>query len=350
MRVTPTSWQLYEPTHPEKVDFKAAEPYLKTQVSLLTSDRVLAPAIASSEIVNLSTIKNSDDPREFLREHMKVEIVKDAYLIRVALELPDGNQAAAIVNAVVHSYLLYNGEHQRSGNSTLRKSLAEHDEEYKKQISEKRDELRRLYQAGTTASVPRISLNASGKVSDPTQPRLSTVTETQARRVADEIINSDLELIKAQSVLEVTEAASNAGNDPHARQVLGELRLNVAALLKQRESQAKYFQGLKVEKNVEKPAVRHCLRATSARRLDPACRSGQHATQATGVRIFAGERSSEPRGRRRGSERCHQPRPDHLHGRRADCGFPDSDGARLAGASQSRGAWTGVELNRQAKA
>ena len=43
---------------------------------------------------------------------MTVEIVKDAYLIRVALELADGNQAAAIVNAVVHSYLAYNSEYQ----------------------------------------------------------------------------------------------------------------------------------------------------------------------------------------------------------------------------------------------
>ena len=255
LRVTPTSWQLYEPFRSEQVDFKSAEPYLKTQIGLITSDRVLGPAIASAEVVNLSTIKNADDPRETLREQMKVEIVKDAYLIRVALELPDGNQAAAIVNAVVQSYLLYNGEHQRSGNSTLRKSLAEHLEEFKKQIGEKRDELKGLYQKGTIVAVPGISLNASGKVSDPTQPRLSTVTASQALRVADEIINSDLDLIKAQSILEVTEAASNAGNDPHARQMLSELRLNVASLVKQRESQATYFEGLKVEKNVEKPAA-----------------------------------------------------------------------------------------------
>ncbi len=253
LRVTPTSWQLYEPSRSEQVDFKAAEPYLKTQVGLITSDRVLGPAIASDEVVNLSTIKNADDPREYLREHMRVEIVRDAYLIRVALELPDRNQAAAIVNAVVHSYLLYNGEHQRSANSTLRKTLAEHLEQYKKQIGEKRDELKGLYEKGTLVAVPGISLNASGKVSDPAQPRLSIVTASQAIRVADDIINSDLDLIKAQSLLEVTEAASNAGNDPHARQMLSELRLNVASLVKQRESQAKYFEGLKVEKNVEKP-------------------------------------------------------------------------------------------------
>ena len=42
---------------------------------------------------------------------MTVEILKDALIIRVGLELADANQAATIVNAVVHAYLAYNGEH-----------------------------------------------------------------------------------------------------------------------------------------------------------------------------------------------------------------------------------------------
>jgi uncharacterized protein involved in exopolysaccharide biosynthesis len=255
LRVSPTSFRLYEASRPEQIDFKAVEAYLNTQIGLITSDRALGPALESSEVVHLSTITSSDDPREFLREHLKVEIVKDAYLIRVALELPDRNQPAAIVNAVVQSYLQYNAEHQRSGNSSLRKALAEHIEEYKKQIAEKRDELKGLSPGGTVVPVPVISVNASGKVTDPTQPRLSTVTESQALRVADDIISTDLDLIKAKSVLEVAEAASNAGNDPHARELLSELRRNVAALVKQREYQAKYFEGLKVEKNIEKPAA-----------------------------------------------------------------------------------------------
>ena len=72
---------------------------------------------------------------------MTVEIVKDTFLIRVGLELPDPNQAAAIVNAVVHSYLEYNFEHQRSGNATLRASLADQLKKYKNEISEKLSEV-----------------------------------------------------------------------------------------------------------------------------------------------------------------------------------------------------------------
>jgi hypothetical protein len=147
--------------------------------------------------------------------------------------------------------LEYNLEHQRSGNSTLRKNLADQLKQYTFQINERRALLKTIIQNGSTVAVPAIRPNESGKVSDPTRPRLSSVTEAQSQRIADEMINTDLDLIKAQSILEVTEAASNAENDPHVRQALSDLRLNVAALLKQREYQVRYFEGLTVQKRIE---------------------------------------------------------------------------------------------------
>jgi hypothetical protein len=91
---------------------------------------------------------------------------------------------------------------------------------------------------------PEGRLNKSGKDSDPTRATLSTLTDAQTQRVADEIINTDLDLIKAKSILEATEAATNGENDANVRQILSNLRVNVAALLKQREYQVKYFDGL----------------------------------------------------------------------------------------------------------
>ena len=50
-------------SHPGRItcDFKSVTPYLQTQVNLITSDRVLGVAIASPEVINLSTITESDD-------------------------------------------------------------------------------------------------------------------------------------------------------------------------------------------------------------------------------------------------------------------------------------------------
>ena len=62
--INPNSWTLYEKA--EQVDYKRVEPFMQTQIGLITSDRVLAPAIASPEVVRLSTITKENDPRTFL--------------------------------------------------------------------------------------------------------------------------------------------------------------------------------------------------------------------------------------------------------------------------------------------
>ena len=95
---------------------------------------MLTKALASPEMKNLSFIKDSDDSRADLRKTLEVQIVKDAYLIRVGLELAKGEEAAAIVNAVVNSYLAYNGEFKRGENSKLRASLASQREKIQSEI------------------------------------------------------------------------------------------------------------------------------------------------------------------------------------------------------------------------
>jgi uncharacterized protein involved in exopolysaccharide biosynthesis len=250
VRVTPNPSTLFQ--HSEQTDFKSAVPYLQTQIGLITSDRVLAVALARPHIAKLSTIANADDPRDFLRKTMTVEIVKDAYLIRVALELADRNQAADIVNSVVASYLEVNIEHQRSSNTMLRKSLADQIKKYATEIDKKREELNKLHQHGFAGHlVDAPTLNESGKASDPTRATFVTVTEAQAQRIADEMISTDLELIKTQSLLDVTQIASDGKNEPHLRQNLSELRINIAALLAQREAQVKYFKNLKVQRKTD---------------------------------------------------------------------------------------------------
>ena len=249
LRVTPSERALFESSSSD-ADSRREISYLQTQVSLILSDRVLGPVIASREVANLSTITEPDDPRADLRNRMTVEIVKGAQLIRVGLELPDGNQAATIVNAVVHSYLAYNGEHAQSASATLRYSLTRQLEKYREAITEKRAELKVLYQKSRVDVLAGSnSLNDSANASDPTQSPLAMVTEAQAERIRDELINTDLELIKAQSILDTAQAANKPETDPVARQKLSELRLNVASLLKRRENQVKYFKGLKVRKN-----------------------------------------------------------------------------------------------------
>ncbi len=66
--------------------------------------------------------------------------------------------------------------------------------------------------------------------------------------MAQELLDTHVELIKAQSMLEATEAAAEAEKNPRARQTLSDLRINVAALLKQKKYLADYFAGLKIDR------------------------------------------------------------------------------------------------------
>ena len=61
------------------------------------------------------------------------------------------------------------------------------------------------------------------------------------------MVKTDLELIKAQAMLETKQAAGQGLNDLHSQQTLDELKQSVAALLKQKENLAKYFARSKVE-------------------------------------------------------------------------------------------------------
>jgi polysaccharide biosynthesis transport protein len=200
LRVSPGSDRLFE-SSANHLSSSAVTPYLETQVSLITSDRVLGVAIANPEVVNLATIKESDDARADLRKGMEVEIVKNAFLIRVALELTDGNEAATIVNAVVNSYLTYNGEHARSANSTLRQSLVTQRDKYKIQISEKRAELKLLMEKGNINVAKPVSLNLGKNNDDGSQPVITSISEEQLNQVAQKILIIESEIIKVESDL-----------------------------------------------------------------------------------------------------------------------------------------------------
>jgi polysaccharide biosynthesis transport protein len=215
VRVTPNPGTLFQ--HSEQIDFKGAVPFLQTQIGLITSDRVLAVALARPHIVKLSTITNADDPRNFLRKTMTIEIVKDAYLIRVALELADRNQAADIVNSVVDSYLEYNIEHQRSSNKMLRTNLADQIEKYRKEIDKKREELSKLYTKGTIDPRKQITPKLNRNQDDDSQPLLNTITEDQSLKLAQEMLNTELDIIKVESDLKTLEDAKQVTEDDRSQ-------------------------------------------------------------------------------------------------------------------------------------
>ena len=191
--------------------------YLKTQVGLIKSARVLNPAIADPLVVKLPLIKDSSDPKADLLEKLVVTILEDTNLIKVALELPNPDEAVAIVSAIVQSYLAQNTDYSRSANRDLTQSLQQQLVKLGDEIKSKRESLRDLLKKGNVVVKPEDRLNAANPDGSAVQPAFKTVPETHVQQMMAEIDRNELELIEAMSMLDVKREAYKAKREESQR-------------------------------------------------------------------------------------------------------------------------------------
>ena len=96
--------ELFGPTLLARDGGGATPSYLQSQLTSITTDRVLDQAISGTVISNLPMIKDSTDPKTDLRKKLDLQIIPNTHWIRVALESTDPKEAAQIVNAVVDAF------------------------------------------------------------------------------------------------------------------------------------------------------------------------------------------------------------------------------------------------------
>jgi len=99
--------------------------YLLTQKTVLTSDNVLEPTVANALVAKLPMIQRSDDPKNELRQKLKVVILEGTNVIRVALELPNREDAITIVAAVIQAYQSQSNTYTRTANRNLTASMTQ---------------------------------------------------------------------------------------------------------------------------------------------------------------------------------------------------------------------------------
>jgi hypothetical protein len=262
LQVEPMRELLFAIERQNPMDLQGFEPYLQTQVQLITSDRVLDSALgADPRIAQLPMIRESEDPTGDLRRKLKVEVVdKHSYLIRVALATGDPQQSAMIVNAVVDAYMAEHTEYHRSANKALTKSLNDELDRLGKEIMQKKADLKKLAE---NSYLGLITVNRVAANKDNLQlPSLDAVSEEQFGRAADRLIQADLELIDAQARLETARRARKAGEarlgdqpaiarDATADEKLRELEATVDEVKRRRIGYLQYLENLKVRR--EKP-------------------------------------------------------------------------------------------------
>jgi hypothetical protein len=212
--VEPLQTNMYEAIRHEHVEYGTDLPYLRTQANLLVSDQVLNDAIVDASVVNLPVITKSKDANADLKKDLSVKIIDEAYLIRVGLELPDGDQAAKIVNAVVSSYLKYHTEYQGDVNSALRSELNRHLKFIEDELKNKQAELHAYYAKGAVEA-QKATLNANSLKGDggSPQPTLSSITPEQYDKLVESLVQCDLEYLAAVARLDAVKVGLERNHD-----------------------------------------------------------------------------------------------------------------------------------------
>jgi succinoglycan biosynthesis transport protein ExoP len=189
--------------------------YLRTEVAVLTSDKVLEPVVANALVGNLPIIKMSQDPKNDLRQKLRVGILESTNLIRIALELPNRDDAVTIVQAVVQSYFKQNTDITRRANRSLTGSLEEQVKKLSEQIEVKREALKTLYKNGKVAVLKpqdRLNVNANND-GNAIEPTIKTYSENHVQQMMAGMVKTDLDLIEAQSMLDVKREVYKASQE-----------------------------------------------------------------------------------------------------------------------------------------
>jgi polysaccharide biosynthesis transport protein len=216
IRIEPVQQEIYNPLKINALETRNISAYLQTQINVIISDKVLEEAIANPLVVNLPTIRQSDDPRAFLRKKLAVDTIDNAYMIRVALELADAQQAATIVNTVVETYMLQNRDFNRSVNKNLQTVLETQLKVVTEQLTEKTKEMQKKVGESKPMVLihPKINLGSKDESEQsPMAPTFTEVTQEQYSRTVAQIDRVDDELFEAEALLETLDKNAQANPD-----------------------------------------------------------------------------------------------------------------------------------------
>jgi capsular polysaccharide biosynthesis protein len=186
---------------------------LQTQVNVITSNAVLEPALANPAVANLPVIKGAEDPRQGLREKLKVEIIGDTNLIRIALELADPKEAVALVRAVTEAYISQSVDFDRLENRVRTEAYERQLVKISKEIDSRKQILKDLYKQRKAPTIIPLGMLNPKTETDPTQPTLNKVTEEQFAKLIDKQVQCDLDYLDALAQFEAVKAVRERNED-----------------------------------------------------------------------------------------------------------------------------------------
>jgi capsular exopolysaccharide synthesis family protein len=218
LRVDPTVTDLYN----VRGGSDNLDPYLQTQVQLITSPNVLTAAGTNPKAAVLERIQKAGDVVQELQKAVLVTVRPGTYLIEVAMTSPNGYEAATIVNAVVDAFMDANNEWSDGMTRQQIKNL----EQYQIDLKNQTDELERKWMAlaakGDLDVGPGVARreepttkgdpNAPKTVASPVEStNRASITIEEYRQIRHELNAVEIDLAQAQAWLAAAKAAAKNG-------------------------------------------------------------------------------------------------------------------------------------------
>jgi succinoglycan biosynthesis transport protein ExoP len=187
----------------------ALDPFLQTQVQLITSPNVLTAAGTNPKVATLPRVQKAGDIVQELRKVVAVAVIPGTYLIEVSMTSNDGAEAAAIVNAVVGAFEEANSEWSNGMTRVQIQNLEVYDVELKNKIDELERKWKNYAAKGSLEPLsPGLSSSKKedGNATNSKQDR-TTITIEEYRLVYRQLNDVKLELAQAQALLATAKAS-----------------------------------------------------------------------------------------------------------------------------------------------
>ena len=127
--------------------------YLYTQAELIRSSPVLAAVADAAENANLESFRDVDNRVGFLKKNIQVFVGTQDEIINVTAELPNGKDAAQIVNSVVDAYMTKFAEQRRTNTVEVLNILRKEKERRDAELEDRRRALEDFRRQHTALAV-----------------------------------------------------------------------------------------------------------------------------------------------------------------------------------------------------
>jgi succinoglycan biosynthesis transport protein ExoP len=209
--------------------------YLETQRALILSNRVLEPAIVKVTQIpdyNPSTfpiLGKSTDPRTDIRRRLGVRIVSNTYLVHVSFSSPSAIEAAEVVNQVVSAFQQENRQYNEGMNGVLKTNYESYLKKLDDDLDVKRKKMMELAaKGGVEFSKPKLNdLKKNDNGEDAPQPAFETLALDQYKNTTNLLLQTEIDLIDAESRYQMLEAEAQATSGNLANQNSEELKQRI---------------------------------------------------------------------------------------------------------------------------